>query len=150
MVHGVPSHHRRLLLLLLLVLLLRRRRGGDQGDPASELRELLDPEQTGSFLDHYLDVPVDLSKVLFVCTANVLDTIPGPLLDRMEVVRLSGYIADEKRQIARTYLERAAKERSGVGPDEARITDAAMDALIEDYCREAGVRNLQKLSLIHI
>ena len=117
---------------------------GYQGDPASALLELLDPEQNGSFLDHYLDVPVDLSKVLFVCTANVLDTIPGPLLDRMEVVRLSGYIADEKRQIARTYLERAAKERSGVGPDEARITDAAMDALIEDYCREAGVRNLQK------
>jgi Lon-like ATP-dependent protease len=117
---------------------------GYQGDPASALLELLDPEQNGSFLDHYLDVPVDLSKVLFVCTANVLDTIPGPLLDRMEVVRLSGYIADEKRAIARTYLEKTAKERSGIGDGEATVSDGAMDALIEDYCREAGVRNLQK------
>ena len=117
---------------------------GFQGDPASALLELLDPEQNGSFLDHYLDVPVDLSKVLFVCTANVLDTIPGPLLDRMEVVRLSGYIADEKRAIARTYLEKTAKERSGVGEKEASISDGAMKSLIEDYCREAGVRNLQK------
>ena len=117
---------------------------GYQGDPASALLELLDPEQNGSFLDHYLDVPVDLSKVLFVCTANVLDTIPGPLLDRMEVVRLSGYIADEKNAIARRYLEKNAKERSGVGESEASITDQAMKSLIEDYCREAGVRNLQK------
>ena len=117
---------------------------GYQGDPASALLELLDPEQNGTFLDHYLDVPVDLSKVLFVCTANVLDTIPGPLLDRMEVVRLSGYIADEKRQIARTYLEKVARERSGIGEGESTITDAAMTSLIEDYCREAGVRNLQK------
>ena len=117
---------------------------GFQGDPASALLELLDPEQNGAFLDHYLDVPVDLSKVLFVCTANVLDTIPAPLLDRMEVVRLSGYIADEKRAIARTYLEKVAKERSGIGDGEATVSDGAMDALIEDYCREAGVRNLQK------
>ena len=117
---------------------------GYQGDPASALLELLDPEQNGTFLDHYLDVPVDLSKVLFVCTANVLDTIPGPLLDRMEVVRLSGYIADEKRQIARTYLEKVARERSGIGEGESTISDAAMTSLIEDYCREAGVRNLQK------
>ena len=117
---------------------------GYQGDPASALLELLDPEQNGTFLDHYLDVPVDLSKVLFVCTANVLDTIPGPLLDRMEVVRLSGYIKDEKVQIARTYLEKVAKERSGIGESEASISDSAMNSLIEDYCREAGVRNLQK------
>ena len=117
---------------------------GFQGDPASALLELLDPEQNGAFLDHYLDVPVDLSKVLFVCTANMLDTIPAPLLDRMEVVRLSGYIADEKRAIARTYLEKVAKERSGIGDGEATVSDGAMDALIEDYCREAGVRNLQK------
>mmetsp|Transcript_2627 Transcript_2627/g.4154 ORF Transcript_2627/g.4154 Transcript_2627/m.4154 type:complete len:631 (+) Transcript_2627:155-2047(+) len=117
---------------------------GYQGDPASALLELLDPEQNGAFLDHYLDVPVDLSKVLFVCTANVLDTIPAPLLDRMEVVRLSGYIADEKRNIARKYLEKSAKERSGVGEAESSITDPAMTALIEHYCREAGVRNLQK------
>jgi len=117
---------------------------GYQGDPASALLELLDPEQNGTFLDHYLDVPVDLSKVLFVCTANVLDTIPGPLLDRMEVVRLSGYIAAEKVAIARTYLEKTTKERCGIGEGEAAITDQAMTALIEDYCREAGVRNLQK------
>lgn len=117
---------------------------GYQGDPASALLELLDPEQNGTFLDHYLDVPVDLSKVLFVCTANVLDTIPGPLLDRMEVVRLSGYITDEKVQIARTYLEKAAKEKSGLKDFNATITDEAMAKLIGDYCREAGVRNLQK------
>jgi len=117
---------------------------GYQGDPASALLELLDPEQNGTFLDHYLDVPVDLSKVLFVCTANVLDTIPGPLLDRMEVVRLSGYITDEKVQIARTYLEKAAKEKSGLKDFDASITDEAMAKLIGDYCREAGVRNLQK------
>ena len=117
---------------------------GYQGDPASALLELLDPEQNGTFLDHYLDVPVDLSKVLFICTANVLDTIPGPLLDRMEVVRLSGYIADEKVQIARTYLEKAAKEKSGLKDVTTNITDEAMAKLIGDYCREAGVRNLQK------
>ena len=106
--------------------------------------ELLDPEQNSTFLDHYLDVPVDLSKVLFVCTANVLDTIPGPLLDRMEVVRLSGYITDEKVQIARTYLEKQAREKSGLADFAASITDEAMSKLIGDYCREAGVRNLQK------
>lgn len=117
---------------------------GYQGDPASALLELLDPEQNGTFLDHYLDVPVDLSKVLFICTANVLDTIPGPLLDRMEVVRLSGYIADEKVQIARTYLEKTAKEKSGLKDVSTNITDEAMAKLIGDYCREAGVRNLQK------
>ena len=117
---------------------------GYQGDPASALLELLDPEQNSTFLDHYLDVPVDLSKVLFVCTANVLDTIPGPLLDRMEVVRLSGYITDEKVQIARTYLEKQAREKSGLADFAASITDEAMSKLIGDYCREAGVRNLQK------
>jgi Lon-like ATP-dependent protease len=117
---------------------------GYQGDPASALLELLDPEQNGAFLDHYLDVPIDLSKVLFVCTANVLDTIPGPLLDRMEVIRLSGYIADEKVAIARKYLEPAARTASGVPADAAVLTDAAVEALIEQYCREAGVRNLQK------
>merc|ERR1719424_1877268 len=117
---------------------------GFSGDPSSALLELLDPEQNGSFLDHYLDVPVDLSKVLFVCTANVLDTIPGPLLDRMEVVRLSGYIADEKKEIARKYLEKEAKNKTGVKDEEASISDGAMKSLIEDYCREAGVRNPQK------
>jgi len=117
---------------------------GMQGDPASALLELLDPEQNGSFVDHYLDTPIDLSKVLFICTANVLDTIPGPLLDRMEVIRLSGYISDEKVAIARRYLEPAARSGSGVSAADAELTDGAVAALIEDYCREAGVRTLQK------
>lgn len=117
---------------------------GVHGDPASALLELLDPEQNGSFVDHYLDTPVDLSKVLFVCTANVLDTIPGPLLDRMEIIRLSGYVAAEKVAIARRYLEPAAREGSGVAAADASLSDAAVASLIEDYCREAGVRNLQK------
>ena len=117
---------------------------GHTGDTASALLELLDPEQNGSFVDHYLDVPVDLSKVLFICTANVLDTIPGPLLDRMEIIRLSGYISDEKVAIARRYLEPAARAGSGVGERAVTLTDAAVASLVEDYCREAGVRNLQK------
>merc|ERR1719163_675421 len=85
-----------------------------QGDPASALLEVLDPSQNTAFMDHYLDVPVDLSKVLFLCTANVTDTIPGPLLDRMELVRLSGYVLDEKMQIARKYLEPTALEEAGL------------------------------------
>ncbi|RMZ56492.1 hypothetical protein APUTEX25_001339 [Auxenochlorella protothecoides] len=117
---------------------------GYQGDPASALLELLDPEQNSSFLDHYLDVPVDLSKVLFMCTANLLDTIPGPLLDRMEVIRLSGYIFDEKVAIARRYLEVQARKDAGVPRGAVHITDAAMTALVEEYAREAGVRNLKK------
>ncbi|WIA37624.1 hypothetical protein OEZ86_014525 [Tetradesmus obliquus] len=117
---------------------------GHTGDPASALLELLDPEQNSGFLDHYLDVPIDLSKVLFVCTANVLDTIPGPLLDRMEVIRLSGYTSDEKRSIARRYLEPQALTDSGVPSDAVALTDPAMDNLIDEYCREAGVRNLKK------
>ncbi|EFN59870.1 hypothetical protein CHLNCDRAFT_33715 [Chlorella variabilis] len=117
---------------------------GYQGDPASALLELLDPEQNSGFLDHYLDVPVDLSKVLFMCTANVLDTIPGPLLDRMEIIRLSGYIFDEKVAIARTYLEPQARTNAGVPEGAVRVTDAALAALVDDYAREAGVRNLKK------
>ncbi|BFI05718.1 ATP-dependent Lon protease [Marchantia polymorpha subsp. ruderalis] len=117
---------------------------GHTGDPASALLELLDPEQNANFLDHYLDVPIDLSKVLFVCTANVVESIPGPLLDRMEVIRLVGYITDEKMHIARDYLERAAREGSGVKPEQVEVTDGALHTLIETYCREAGVRNLQK------
>ncbi|KAL4437435.1 hypothetical protein ABPG75_004574 [Micractinium tetrahymenae] len=117
---------------------------GYQGDPASALLELLDPEQNSGFLDHYLDVPVDLSKVLFMCTANVLDTIPGPLLDRMEVIRLSGYIFDEKVAIARTYLEPQARTDAGVPEGAIKVTDAALAALVDDYAREAGVRNLKK------
>ncbi|CAG8755532.1 10988_t:CDS:2, partial [Ambispora leptoticha] len=87
---------------------------GHQGDPSSALLELLDPEQNSSFLDHYMDVPIDLSKVLFVCTANVVDTIPVPLLDRMEVIQLSGYVADEKVAIASKYLSPTAKEMAGL------------------------------------
>ncbi|KYG49756.1 hypothetical protein M433DRAFT_885 [Acidomyces richmondensis BFW] len=117
---------------------------GHQGDPASALLELLDPEQNSSFLDHYLDVPVDLSKVLFVCTANLLDTIPRPLLDRMEVIELSGYVADEKMAIAQKYLAPQAKEASGLKDVDVRIEDGAISELINRYCRESGVRNLKK------
>jgi ATP-dependent Lon protease len=114
------------------------------GDPASALLEVLDPEQNSDFLDHYLDVRFDLSKVLFVCTANQLDTIPGPLLDRMETIRLSGYIAAEKVQIAKHHLWPRLLERSGVKSDQIRLSDAALRQIIEGYAREAGVRNLEK------
>lgn len=117
---------------------------GYQGDPSSALLELLDPEQNNSFLDHYMDVPVDLSKVLFVCTANMTDTIPRPLLDRMEVIRLSGYVSDEKMAIAEKYLSPAAKELAGLKDADVKLTDAAIDELIKSYCRESGVRNLKK------
>ncbi|XP_044499761.1 lon protease homolog, mitochondrial-like isoform X2 [Mangifera indica] len=117
---------------------------GHAGDPASALLELLDPEQNANFLDHYLDVPIDLSKVLFVCTANVVENIPNPLLDRMEVIAVAGYITDEKVHIARDYLEKATREACGIKPEQVEVTDAALLGLIENYCREAGVRNLQK------
>ncbi|KAH8681392.1 ATP-dependent protease La [Xylariales sp. PMI_506] len=117
---------------------------GYQGDPSSALLELLDPEQNSSFLDHYMDVPVDLSKVLFVCTANMTDTIPRPLLDRMEVIRLSGYVSDEKKAIADRYLAPAAKELAGLKEANVTLTDDAIDELIKSYCRESGVRNLKK------
>nr|XP_010938290.1 lon protease homolog, mitochondrial [Elaeis guineensis] len=117
---------------------------GHAGDPASALLELLDPEQNANFLDHYLDVPIDLSKVLFVCTANIVEMIPDPLLDRMEVIALAGYITDEKMHIARDYLEKATREACGIQSEQVEVTDAALLALIENYCREAGVRNLQK------
>ncbi|KAL9010431.1 MAG: hypothetical protein Q9180_009295, partial [Flavoplaca navasiana] len=117
---------------------------GHQGDPSSALLELLDPEQNNSFLDHYLDVPVDLSKVLFVCTANMTDTIPRPLLDRMEMIELSGYVADEKMAIAERYLAPAAKELSGLKDVAVNLDKAAIEELIKSYCRESGVRNLKK------
>ncbi|CAK7563710.1 MAG: ATP-dependent Lon protease pim1 [Sporothrix epigloea] len=117
---------------------------GYQGDPSSALLELLDPEQNSSFLDHYMDVPVDLSKVLFVCTANMTDTIPRPLLDRMEVIRLSGYVADEKMAIAERYLAPAAKEMAGLQSADVTLSQEAIDELIKSYCRESGVRNLKK------
>ncbi|KAK3987824.1 mitochondrial Lon protease [Cladorrhinum sp. PSN332] len=117
---------------------------GYQGDPSSALLELLDPEQNGSFLDHYLDVPVDLSKVLFVCTANMTDTIPRPLLDRMEVISLSGYVSDEKMAIAERYLAPQAQELAGLQNVDVKLTEGALEELIKSYCREAGVRNLKK------
>ncbi|XP_043720503.1 lon protease homolog, mitochondrial-like isoform X2 [Telopea speciosissima] len=117
---------------------------GHAGDPASALLELLDPEQNANFLDHYLDVPIDVSKVLFVCTANVVEMIPNPLLDRMEIITIAGYITDEKMHIARDYLEKTTREACGIKPEQVEVTDAALLALIENYCREAGVRNLQK------
>jgi ATP-dependent Lon protease len=115
-----------------------------QGDPASALLEVLDPEQNSEFLDHYLDLRVDLSKVLFMCTANQLDTIPGPLLDRMEIIRLSGYLTEEKVQIAKHYLWKRQLKRAGLKPGQARITEAALRAIINGYAREAGVRGLEK------
>ncbi|KAI0971358.1 lon protease [Xylaria arbuscula] len=117
---------------------------GYQGDPSSALLELLDPEQNSSFLDHYMDVPVDLSKVLFVCTANMTDTIPRPLLDRMEVIRLSGYVSDEKKAIADRYLSPAARELAGLKDVNVSLSDEAIEELIKSYCRESGVRNLKK------
>ncbi|GJE88569.1 ATP-dependent protease La [Phanerochaete sordida] len=117
---------------------------GHNGDPASALLEMLDPEQNTAFLDHYMDVPVDLSRVLFVCTANVLDTIPAPLLDRMEVLEVSGYVSEEKMQIAQRYLAPQAKESSGLKDADIELDKTAIDALIKYYCRESGVRNLKK------
>ena len=117
---------------------------GHQGDPSSALLELLDPEQNNSFLDHYMDVPVDLSKVLFVCTANMTDTIPRPLLDRMEMIELSGYVADEKMAIAQRYLAPAAKELSGLKNVDVSLDQGAIEELIKSYCRESGVRSLKK------
>jgi ATP-dependent Lon protease len=114
------------------------------GDPASALLEVLDPEQNVDFLDHYLDLRFDLSKVLFVCTANQLDTIPAPLLDRMEVIGLSGYIAAEKLQIARKYLLPRQIEKAGLARRDVRIDSATLRALIDGYARDAGVRRLEK------
>lgn len=117
---------------------------GYQGDPSSALLELLDPEQNANFLDHYLDVPVDLSHVLFICTANVIDTIPEPLRDRMELIEMSGYVAEEKVAIARQYLIPQAMKDCGVTDKQIVITEEALNTLIKSYCRESGVRNLQK------
>ncbi|XP_032599389.1 lon protease homolog, mitochondrial isoform X2 [Drosophila grimshawi] len=117
---------------------------GYQGDPSSALLELLDPEQNANFLDHYLDVPVDLSRVLFICTANVIDTIPEPLRDRMELIEMSGYVAEEKVAIARQYLIPQAMNDCGLTDKQVNITEDALKMLIRSYCRESGVRNLQK------
>jgi ATP-dependent Lon protease len=114
------------------------------GDPASALLEVLDPEQNVDFMDHYLDLRFDLSKTLFIATANQLDTIPGPLLDRMEVIQLSGYIAAEKLQIARRYLLPRQIKRAGLKRSQLKLGTAALRALIEGYARDAGVRRLEK------
>lgn len=113
------------------------------GDPASALLEVLDPEQNNSFRDHYLDVPFDLSNVLFIATANQLDTIPAPLLDRMEIIRLSGYILAEKVEIARRYLIPKALENHGLTRQQVSIRKEALEAIVENYAREAGVRGLE-------
>lgn len=117
---------------------------GFQGDPSSALLEMLDPEQNANFLDHYLDVPVDLSKVLFICTANVTDTIPEPLRDRMEMIDVSGYVAEEKLAIAKQYLIPQAMKDSGLSIQQLKIEDDSLNVIIKSYCRESGVRNLQK------
>lgn len=115
-----------------------------QGDPASALLEVLDPEQNSNFHDHYLDVDIDLSRVLFVCTANTLDSIPGPLLDRMEVIHLSGYLAEEKLAIAGNHLLPRQLERAGLKKKQLSVHKAALRTIIDGYAREAGVRRLEK------
>ncbi|KEP61278.1 UNVERIFIED_CONTAM: Lon protease family protein [Hammondia hammondi] len=116
-----------------------------RGDPSSALLEILDPSQNRSFRDYYLDVPVDLSKVLFVCTANTPDVIPGPLLDRMEVIRIAGYIFQEKLCIARNYLLPQTSQSAGLTDDQISISSEVLEKLVRDYAREAGVRSLLKL-----
>ncbi len=118
---------------------------GWQGDPTAALLEMLDPEQNATFLDHYLDVPVDLSKVLFLCTANTTETIPEPLKDRMEIIDISGYVAEEKLVIAKQYLIPQVSDMTGLKTDQdILMSEDALNKLIKSYCRESGVRNLRK------
>jgi ATP-dependent Lon protease len=115
-----------------------------RGDPSAALLEVLDPAQNHSFRDHYLDVELDLSEVVFIATANIADTIPGPLLDRMEVIRFDGYTVDEKVAIARGYLWPRQRERNGLLQDEVEISDELLDVVVSDYTREAGLRQLER------
>ncbi len=117
---------------------------GHGGDPTAAMLEVLDPEQNGTFRDHYLDLPYDLSQVTFVCTANELDRIPGPLRDRMEIVTIAGYTEAEKLQIARRYLVPRQIKRAGLSRGQVQFSDAALRAIITEYTREAGVRGLDR------
>ncbi|KAF5015205.1 hypothetical protein F66182_13546, partial [Fusarium sp. NRRL 66182] len=114
------------------------------GDPSAAMLEVLDPEQNHSFSDHYINIPIDLSKVLFIATANSLDTIPAPLLDRMETIQLAGYTTVEKRHIARRHLLPKQIRTNGLSDNDVSLSDEVLEKVITAYTRESGVRNLER------